>query len=161
MIEIKRRIPRVGQGGRWRYWAWNRSNLFTGLVKDSIVSKQIVSILPVAIRRTFIKSPTCSTCVIDIVGLPPFFFISSSGSYKVLPTFVTTCTFASRASRITSASRPFPYVSVSFSKTRCVMRHAFHNFGKSVCGASRMRKSFDLGLSFVIDFDKSLWHSIL
>ncbi len=50
---------------------------------------------------------------------------------------------------------------MSLSKTRCVIRQAFHSFGNSVWGASRSRSSLDLGLSLVSDAERSFWQSIL
>lgn len=53
------------------------------------------------------------------------------------------------------------YASVSFSNTRCEIRHASNSFGNSVCGASRITNSFDFGLSLVRDAERSFWQSSL
>ena len=114
---------------------------------------------------TLLRSPksllTCSTWVILIVGFPPLAFTSSSGSYSVLPVLIITFTLASFASCNTFSSRSRAYASVSFSKTKCDIFHALKSFGNTVCGASRTTKSFDLGLTFVIDLERSDWQSSL
>ena len=117
VLEAERSIAWVWYAiWRW-YRPWNGSYFFASLRrtgKQSVFNHGVATLLSPCV----IYPLTCSTCDIDMVGFPPFFFMSSSGSYNVLPTRDTISTFASRARRMISASRPLPYVSVSFSKTR-------------------------------------------
>lgn len=100
------------------------------------------------------------TAFMLIVG-PPFTFASSSGSYSVRPTLITTLTPAFSASFCTSSSLSRAYASVSFSKTKCEIFHSLKSLGRTVCGASRMTCSFCFLLSLVSEDETSFWQSIL
>lgn len=50
---------------------------------------------------------------------------------------------------------------MSFSKTRWVIFQALKSFGERVGGASRIRKSLDLGFGLVIEVERPFWQSIL
>lgn len=104
-------------------------------------------------------APTACSCRMLIVGLPLFCLTTSSGSHSVLPTLVTTSTPDLFAASTTASSLSLAYASVSFSNTKCVIRHSLNNLGSTVCGASRTTKSLELGFSSVMEADRSLMQS--
>lgn len=99
LFEVEGEITRIWERFRCRQRLGYVAQLFRSL---EIVSTGLCS-HPLACR-----SPTRCTCVILIVGFPPFALTKSSGSYSVLPCLVaTTSTPASLANSRTFLSLSF------------------------------------------------------